>query len=273
MKFCYADESADPNDPVVQVMVGILVDAQRLHRTREEFSEIFDVVSEVFPEGLRELKGSRIFFGRGGWRDVPPETRKAIFQDFCGWVAKRKHHLTMSAIDVAKFETDIPSDFPHEMNDLWVAGAVHISLQLQRKHQTIKQNKGHTVLIFDENKQKADKLNEVLFAPPVWTEPYYDKKKKHGPLNQIIDSAFFTKSHHTGLAQVADLFAFVFRRYAELADYDIASEYKGEMADIEDLVNRLVPRLIGKEHRWPKQPRTECAETFTSLAPKSLAAF
>ena len=73
MKFCYADESLDDRGENVQVMVGIVADAQRLNRSRLEFSEIFKLVEDVFPEALKELKGSRIFYGRGGWRDVPPE--------------------------------------------------------------------------------------------------------------------------------------------------------------------------------------------------------
>ncbi len=116
-------------------------------------------------------------------------------------------------------------------------------MQLQKLHQPLVKNKGHTVLVFDENKVKTDKLNEVLFAPPSWTELYYDRAEKQEPLDQIIDSAFFTKSHHAGLVQVADLFAFVLRRYAELTDYAVKPEYKDDATDIQDLVDRLTPRL------------------------------
>lgn len=273
MKFCYADESLDDRGQLVQVMVGIVADAQRLNRSRLEFAEIFGLVEGVFPEALRELKGSRIFYGRGGWREVAPETRKAVFHRFCEWLADRKHQLAISAIDIGRFGADLPPDYPDELKDLWVAGAVHIALQLQRFHQSMKKNKGHTVLIFDEKKAKADKLNEVLFAPPQWTEPYYDRRRKQLPLDQIIDSAFFTKSHHAGLAQVADLFAFVFRRYAELSEYGVAPEYDGEFADIDALVQLLLPNLIPKSHRWPRRPKNECAATFVNLAPHSLVDF
>lgn len=170
----------------------------------------------------------------------------------------------------AKFKSKRPAAYPQTLEDLWVAGAVHVALQLQRAHQTLSKNKGHTILIFDENKVKADKLNEVLFAPPDWIESYYGKKKKQEPLDQIIDSAFFTKSHHAGLAQVADLFAFVFRRYAELTDYGMQPEYNDEPNDIQGLVDRLVPRLLPKAHRWPTQKKCEFAMTFSNMAPSCL---
>jgi hypothetical protein len=86
MKFCYADESVDDIGQRIQVMIGIVADAQRVNRTRQEFAEIFEMVERAFPEALRELKGSRIFYGRGGWREVPPEMRKAVFRRFCEWI-------------------------------------------------------------------------------------------------------------------------------------------------------------------------------------------
>jgi Protein of unknown function (DUF3800) len=270
MKFCYVDESLDNQSQLVQVMVGIVVDAHRLNRTRLEFGEIFSMVGDAFPGALRELKGSKIFYGRDGWRQVAPETRKEIFRRFCAWLTDRKHHLAISAIDVARFGTDLPAGYPETIKDLWVAGALHIALQLQRLHQSLGKNKGHTVLIFDENKLKADRLNEVLFAPPQWTEPYYDKTRKQQSLDQIVDSAFFTKSHHAGLTQVADLFAFVFRRYAELTEYGVEPEYEGEAEDIQALVERLTPNLIARPHRWPKHPRNDCAATFVNFAPRCL---
>jgi hypothetical protein len=270
MKFCYADESRDDRGEKIQVMVGVVADAQRLNRSCVEFSAIFALVEGAYPEALKELKGSRIFYGRGGWRDVPPQIRKAVFRLFCEWIGERKHSLALSAIDIGRFNAGLPN-YPDPLRDLWVAGAVHIALQLQKLHQTLEKNKGHTVLVFDENKVKADRLNEVLFAPPAWTEAYYEKRKKQTPLDQIIDSAFFTKSHHAGLAQVADLFAFVFRRYAELTDYGAEPVYPGEKDDLNPLVELLAMLLIPRSNRCPKRPKNECAATFVHLTPACLA--
>jgi hypothetical protein len=88
MKFCYTDESLSPHDPPVQVMVGIIVDAQRLNRTRDEFTEAFRLVEDNYPEGLKELKGSRILYGKGGWRNVDAEIRKDVFRRFGRWLTE-----------------------------------------------------------------------------------------------------------------------------------------------------------------------------------------
>ena len=131
MKFCYADESLDDAGKKVQVMVGIVADAQRLNRSRAEFSEIFELVERAFPEALKELKGSRIFYGRGGWRDVPPEIRKDVFRGFCEWIGERKHQLAISAIDITRFGERLPADYPAPLRDLWVAGALHIAFSFR----------------------------------------------------------------------------------------------------------------------------------------------
>lgn len=97
MKVCYVDESGNSAEDPCLVMVGILVDAMRLHRTREAFGQIFDVVQNLFPENLRELKGSKIVPGRGCWRKVDPGIRKRISEYFCKWISERKHHLIVTA--------------------------------------------------------------------------------------------------------------------------------------------------------------------------------
>jgi hypothetical protein len=44
VKVCYVDETGNTAQDPCLVMVGILVDAYRLNRTREEFADIFDEV-------------------------------------------------------------------------------------------------------------------------------------------------------------------------------------------------------------------------------------
>lgn len=161
MKICYVDESGNsPKDDPCLVMVGILVDAYRLNRTREEFIDIFDEIQSLFEENLRELKGSKMIFGRDRWRKVDPEVRKRIAGYLCNWIADRKHYLALSAIDRGKLKEDKTADVPNQCRDEWLAGGLHIALQIQKANQGQGKNKGHTVLIFDDNKAKADTLSD-----------------------------------------------------------------------------------------------------------------
>jgi hypothetical protein len=270
MKICYVDESGNSSQDPCLVMVGVLVDAYRLNRTREEFAEIFDEIQSLFEENLRELKGSKMIFGRDRWRKVDPEVRKRIAGYLCNWIADRKHYLALSAIDRNKLTKDKTAGVPKECRDEWLAGGLHIALQIQKSHQGKDKNKGHTFLIFDDNKAKADALSDLLWQPPEWTDDYYAKQKKQNRLDQIVDTTFSIKSHHAGLVQVADVFAFIFRRYAEMNDFGKPEEWAGEQALIEDYVATLSSRLLPRGCRWPARQNGASSRWFNSIAPASL---
>jgi Protein of unknown function (DUF3800) len=270
MKLCYVDESGNqPTDPCL-VMVGVLADAIRLHRTREEFGEIFDEVEGFFTDSLKEIKGAKMLSGRDRWRKIDPENRKRIAEKFCGWLKGRKHHIALSAVDRKKHDLLQHSLLPDFCGDPWLMAATHIALQVQKVNQSLRNNKGVTFLIFDENKAKADTLAELLWDPPAWTDDYYGKKKKEEGLDQLIDSAFTVKSHHAGLVQVADVFAFIVRPYCELRDFGHSEEWTGETQFLGGCVEVLKTRLIPRAARWPSKTTSDCAKCFNFLAPKSL---
>jgi hypothetical protein len=154
--------------------------------------------------------------------------------------------------------------------DAWRTCALHVALQVQRAHQQLPKNKGHTFLVFDENRRGADALAELLFSPPAWTGEYYGRKASDEALDQIIDTAFYARSHHVGLVQVADAFAFVFRRYAELVDYQQAEQYEGEVKTVSGWVETLSTRLIDSTHRCPRRPGNRVAKWYVEACPPSL---
>ncbi|MGH9426070.1 MAG: DUF3800 domain-containing protein [Terriglobia bacterium] len=142
MKLCYIDESGVGEGEPVFVMVGIVADSQRLNRTREEFSAIFSRIQRLFPEALRELKSTRIFYGRDRWRDVHPNTRKAIFDFFCRWICERKHRLALAAVDRAVHQRLIENGVPGVLADIWLAAALHIGLQGSESTPTLNEQQG-----------------------------------------------------------------------------------------------------------------------------------
>ena len=272
MKVCYVDESgATTQDPCL-IMVGVLIDSTRLNRTRQEFFDAFDVVRDLFQERLRELKGSKIFFGRDRWRKIDPEIRKQIVEYFCNWIERRKHKLALAAIDRSEMEKHTEVDSPVERKDEWLAAGLHIALQIQRFNQGVRKNKGHTFLFFDDNKAKADKLSDLLWAPPQWTDDYYGKKKNQERMNQIIDTTFSIRSHHAGLIQVADIFAFIVRRYVEIKDFGKEEEWSGEESPLDGYIHTISGCLLPRSHRWPARTESTAAEWYNALAPASLKA-
>lgn len=267
MKLCYVDETGTDGKSPAVVMVGIIADVARIHRTRSEFQAIYKRLQGL-PDGtIRELKSTELYRGRKRWDGVDGELRHEAISDFCEWLRERKHDIALAALDYERFEG---SPLQEHGLDRWGAAALHIALQVQRAHQGKKKNKGSTFLVFDENKQKTDALAQLLYDPPAWSDAYYERSVKKEALDQVIDTAFYAQSHHVGLVQVADLFAFLFRRYSELSDYGHREDFEGEHEKVSGWVKILSSRLLPAAHRWPKKPRNDPSKWYVDLAPTSL---
>ena len=132
-------------------------------------------------------------------------------------------------------------------------------------------NKGNAVLIFDDNKAKADSLSDLLFQPPEWTDDYYGKGKKQHRLDQIVDTTFSIKSHHAGLVQVADLFAVAMS--ADIEDRPFRTSLRNGLARqalIDGYVGALAGGSLPCSCRWPARQAGASSRWFNSIAPASL---
>src|SRR6266540_2213232 len=92
----------------------------------------------------------------------------------------------------------------------------------------------HTFLFYDDNKQKVANLCDLLFSPPNCLGIYYGRGKRQEAFAQIIDTAFAIKSHHSGIVQIADIYAFIIRRYFEINEGGKTQQWDGKF----DLIKR-----------------------------------
>ena len=270
MYFAYVDETGTDGASPLMVMIGVVVNDERLNRTQDEFAGIFSQLDDVATGTLKELKSKDLFAGNRAWSGVEGEERRAVVTQLCEWLVNRKHHLALAAVDHAAFRTSPPPVL--ELTKVWQAGAFHVALQLQRAHQKLKGSKGKTVLVFDDNKQGIARLAELVYSPPAWSDDFYDRKRNATSLDRMIDTPFAVQSHHVGLVQAADVFAAVFRRYAELTGYKAAEKYPGERGHYTTWVSLLAPRLLARSNRWPRRTESACASWYTSIAPRALLA-
>jgi hypothetical protein len=266
VKICYVDETGTDGQSPVLVMVGVIADSQRLNRTRTDFADTFAELGEVAVRELRELKSNELYRGQGPWNGIDGDKRAAIISRLCEWLCERKHDLALAAVDLERHQAEPLRDGL----DPWMTAALHVALQVQRAHQKLPKRKGSTFLVFDEHQRHADRLAELLFDPPAWTDEYYGRGRHQEALDQVIDTAFYARSHHVGLMQVADLFAFLFRRHAELHDYGREPTYPDELERISGWVETIGQRLLPAAHRWPKRPRDGVSHWYTATAPPSL---
>lgn len=271
MKFCYADESGHGSEPVI-VLAGVIVDAQRMHVTKEDWDDLIRDLTEISGGRVAELKAGNLYRGNDYWRAWDSGERTALIEDIIGWMTDRHHRVTFSAVTKAAL-----SEFKNGGGDLggieaaseWTVAATHLVLTIQKEHQREPRNKGKTVLVFD-NAREADEFLDVLGNPPSVTDSFYARGNKQRPLDQIVDVPYFADSKRVGLLQVADLFAYLIRLYAELADGMLPEKFDGETARLDQWIRDMRKVLLHDSARWPQNSKDSCVQFYRTLAPPSL---
>lgn len=256
MKICYIDESGhcgkkhNPNQPV-QVLCGVITDISKLFKTQKEHSEIINILNEIgIP--LSELKASDVYRGRNHWSGVDPSIRDKVFKTILNWAEERKCKFIVCPIDSESFfvNKDKGCAFCNKFQFPYEAGAFNIILAIQRMNRNISNNKGRTIIIFDEQKGHDENILQIIEGDLSFTDGYTGysprpRAKSQPPrLDQVIDIPHFSKSHLAVLIQLADWAAFVVGRYLLLTSYGQKESYANEKVKIEKWYKQIGGNLI-----------------------------
>jgi hypothetical protein len=270
MKFCYLDESGTGDEPYA-VMVGIIVDVQRMHLTKRDWENLLALLSNLVGRQVTEIHTRDFYPGNSPWRDLAGDVRAQIISSIFDWLRDRRHHIVYSAVNKVTFQ----SNFCHEqcfdeIETLWRFMALHVCLAIQKQHQRLARNKGHTVLVFDNEECEAREFIKLIRNPPEWTDTYYNRKPNQERLDQIVDVPYFGDSRHVGLIQVADIVSFFLRRYVELQEDVVPPRYEDEDRLVNDWAGSAIGQAIQKSAIYPARGRCECAELFYRYGPSCL---
>lgn len=270
MKFCYVDESGMGSEPFL-VMAGVIVDAQRMHMTKDDWVELLRVLSRAAGRPIKEFHTREFYAGNGPWRGITGPTRAQVISSILAWWGKRRHGVTFTGIDKAQHGAMMNNEeLLLGCETPWQSAALHIILSMQKNNQRIPKNKGHTLMLFDRESREEVALSKTIANPPSWTDEYYDRGKKQAQLDQIIDVPFFCDSQQVLLIQVADLIAYVLRRYTEIQEGRSGEQYSGEMEKLQQWIRLIKKRVIPSSTRWPKTGLKDCHKTFAKLVPEAL---
>jgi hypothetical protein len=269
VNFCYCDESGTGDEPYA-VMVGVLVDAGRMHLTKMDWVDLLGLLSVAAKRPLTELHTADFYSGSGVWRNLNGAQRTEIVSAVIDWLADRRHHLVYTAVDKAAFRlAQTEGRLPVGIKSLWQFMGFHLLLAIQRYSQPEPNNKGHTLVMFDEHEHDRLALPELVIEAPDWSAEYYNRKSKQAPLDQIIDVPVFANSKHVPLIQVADFLAFFLRRHAEIKDGLSDTKYLDEEAKIGQWIAGIKARSIGRQHTYPAK-RNDAQEVFWRYAPEAI---
>jgi hypothetical protein len=270
MKLCYVDESGTGDEPIA-VMVGVLVDAHRMHITKQEWCALLDSLGVLAGAAIKELHTRNFYSGNGVFRNIDGTQRAKIISAVFDWLCERKHHVLYSSVCKTQYKSLFALQrIPDELNTVWRFLGFHLVLAIQKYCQREPKNKGNTLLIFDNEHREQMRFTDVLMNPRPWSGEYYAQGKKQGALDQVIDVPYFGDSQDVSLIQLADFLAFFLRRYAEIKEGLVPARYAEEEARIDGWMESLVSRSIGTSIMYPKINRNKAADMFYSAASESI---
>jgi hypothetical protein len=271
VNLCYCDESGIGEEPIA-VMAGIVVDASRMHLTKGHWQELLDDLSAIVGRQVVELHTREFYAGNGIWRDrLDGPERAGVFTAIFDWLAERRHHVVYSAVlKESYYRAFRAGDIPDGLNTPWRFLGFHLTLALQKLGQREEGVKGHTLFIFDNEERERLRFTDLIARPPAWSDEYYDRGAQQDQLDQIIDVPYFGDSREVVLLQLADLVAFILRRYGEIEDGRVGPRYHDERQRIAAWANSIAARSIGRSFMYLRRGRSYAQELFYQYAPQSI---
>jgi hypothetical protein len=270
MKLCYCDESGTGDEPIA-VMVGIVVDSQRMHITKEDWCVLLERLSEVAGRQIHEIHTRNFYAGNGIWRELTGEQRAGILSQIFNWIGQRKHHIVYSSVRKDLYDRNFALQrIPDELNTIWRFLGFHLTLAMQKWAQREKKNKGNTLFVFDNEEREQMRFTDVIMRPPAWSDAYYDRGRKQDALDQIIDVPYFGDSQDVSLIQVADVASFFLRRYAEIREGLVPARYTDEEERVNGWIQALVARSIGRNCIYQRVGRNRAQDIFFDNASESI---
>lgn len=203
MHLCYFDENKHGPDHPHFFIGGLLIPDKKALDFENTLSQIaFNFFGARSLTRDNEFHGKELFHGKGNARGRKLEDRVQVFQDVATFVINNQIPVRMVCIDVERHKNKYQYPMP--------AYRLGLMLILER---------------FSEYLDKADDLglvfgdyeaDEVTGAVVDFSE-YKNQGKTPmyfgRPLGRLLDTVYFTQSHHSRFLQVADLLVYMAGRY------------------------------------------------------------
>ena len=206
MHLCYFDENKHGPDNPNFYIGGLLIPDRKALGFENALSQI---VLRFFGANslirANELHGKEIFHGKGNARGRSLEDRVCVFQDLAAFIVDSQIPIRMVCIDVPRhqrrFKNPVP---PYRLG---------LMLMLERFAEYL-DRVDDLGLVFGD--YEADEVTAAVadfsdYKSQGKTAMYFGR-----PLGRLLDTVYFTHSHHSRFLQVADLLVYLAGRYEKL---------------------------------------------------------
>jgi hypothetical protein len=239
-----------------------------MHLTKQHWQELVDRLSEQVGRRIDEVHTKDLYNGNGVFHGIDGPDRARLITDIFAWLTERKHDLVYASIvKNSYFEAKQADRLPAELFSPWRFLGFHLVLAIQKHFQNQKQPKGHTIFVFDNQERERMRFTDLILRPPAWSDSYYGRGKHQRELDQVVDTPYFGDSRDVVLIQLADLVAFLLRRYAQLAMGLAKPKYTDEADKLSLWMESIRARRISTpiyRHRG----RNEIEDLFYAHAPE-----
>lgn len=203
MHLCYFDENKHTAENPYFFIGGLLIPDIKAIEFETTLSQIaFNFFGSRSLSVNNEFHGKELFHGKGNAKGRKLEERVQVFQDVSTFVIKNKIPIRMVCIDVVRHRAKYMYPMP--------AYRLGLMLILERFCEVL-DTVDDLGLVFGD--YEADEVTSAVvdfseYKSQGKTPMYFGR-----PLGRLLDTVYFTQSHHSRFLQVADLLIYMAGRY------------------------------------------------------------
>lgn len=208
MHLCYFDESKHSEENPHFFIGGLLIPDKKALEFESTLGQIaFNFFGARSLTKANEFHGKELFHGKGNAKGRKLEERMQVFQDVATFVTNNNIPVRLVCIDVARHKRKYAYPTP--------AYKLGLMLMLERFCEYL-DKQDDLGLVFGD--YEADEVaNAVVdfseYKAQGKTPMYFGR-----PLGRLLDTVYFTQSHHSRFLQVADLLVYMAGRYEHWDD-------------------------------------------------------
>jgi hypothetical protein len=203
MHLCYFDETKHSKENPFFFIGGLMIPDAKALEFEKTLSQIaFNYFGSRTLAVHTEFHGKELFHGKGNSKGRKLEDRVRVFQDVATFVTDNKIPVRLICIDVTRHQGKYKYPMPP-----YTLGLILILERFCEYLDTVNE----LGLVFGD--YEADEVTSAVvdfseYKSQGKTPMYFGR-----PLGRLLDTVYFTQSHHSRFLQMADLLVYMAGRY------------------------------------------------------------
>lgn len=237
MQLIYFDENKYSEDNPYFLVGGIVVnDALALDLDKVLSTIQFNYFGSSILTKENEFHAKDIFHGKGNWKGRKLEERVQIFDDIASIIISKQLPIRIVSIDVKKHINKYRYPTPEYRLGLMLI------LERFSDYLTKIDDIGLVFGDYEKDEIKRSIVDFSEFKLMGKTPMYYGR-----PLGRLIDTVYFTQSHHSRFLQIADILIYMAGRY----ENGLITSEKWHEVQVKSIWEKIKANVDFSIQHWP----------------------